>query len=95
MSVQDLHDILAQWDANPRSAGVKLRLDLSLLVIQRLNKNGWTHKQLAEKAGVTPWLISRIVLADANCTFETAGRILFALGVKPKLRATPKAKGAT
>jgi len=44
-----------------------------------------TQKQLAEMADLKESFITRIVHADSNCTFDVAGRILQALGVKAKL----------
>lgn len=44
-----------------------------------------TQKQLAEMADMKESFITRIVHADSNCTFDVAGRILQALGVKAKL----------
>lgn len=85
MSAQDLHDILANWDADPRSVGLQLRLDLADIIMRHLGLKGWTQKQLAEKAAVPQCHVSRLIHADVNCTFQTAGKVLFALGVKPKL----------
>ena len=50
-----------------------------------LKNRGWTQKRLAEEVGKKEAQISRLVNADANCTFETASRILFALGIRARI----------
>ena len=72
-------------EKDPKSRGLDLRLDLADMIIEQLNGRGWTQGELAMRTGMKEPQISRILTASANCTFDTAGRILFALGVKAKL----------
>lgn len=73
---------LSKFHDDPQSVGFQFRLDLSTLLCELLDENDWTQKQLAEAAGMKEAVVSRIVNADSNCKFETAGRLLFALGVR-------------
>ena len=83
---KDLLRILAQYEETPQSMGIELRLDLADLVIRHLDQKGWTQKMLAEQTGVKASFISRIIHADSNCTFEVAGKIMHALGVRIQLQ---------
>lgn len=62
-----------------------LKLDLCSLVAQALSKKGWSQKKLAEKAGMKESYISDVLNNKRNWTAESASKILFALGVKPRL----------
>ena len=84
-STQDILRALAEYKQKPESYGMKLRLNLAELVIQRLKSNGWSQRDLAQEAGLKEAYISRILHSDANCTFESAGKILFALEIKAAL----------
>jgi transcriptional regulator with XRE-family HTH domain len=77
---------LDEFEATPESRGYDLRLSLSTLVAKRLKAKGWTQKQLADATGMKESFITRIVHADSNCTFDVAGRILFALGVAAEFK---------
>jgi transcriptional regulator with XRE-family HTH domain len=89
-STQDILRVLDEYKRKPESYGLKLRLNLAELVIQQLNSNGWSQRDLAQKTGLKEAYISRILHSDANCTFESAGKILFALGIKVALLPEPE-----
>ena len=72
-------------EKDPKSRGLDLRLDLADIIIEQLSDRGWTQGELARRAKMRESQISLILTASRNCTFDTAGRILFALGVKGKL----------
>ena len=84
-STQDILRVLNEYKRKPESYGLKLRLNLAELVIQQLNSNGWSQRDLAQETGLKEAYISRILHSDANCTFESAGKILFALEIKVAL----------
>ena len=88
-TARDILRILDEYERKPESYGVKLRLNLAELVIQQLNVTGWSMRQLAETSGVSEAYISRILHSDANCSFDTVGKILFALGVRARLQIEP------
>lgn len=84
-TTRELLDNLSHFERQPESAGFDLRWDLAEMILRELARKGWTQKQLADAAGMKESFITRIVHGASNCTFEVAGRILFALQVKAKL----------
>ncbi len=81
-------DLLAILDASkrkPQSAGYRLRLQLADLLLRQLRAKGWTQKQLAKAARMKESFITRVIHAESNCTFDVAGRLLFAAGVSAAL----------
>lgn len=84
-SSSDFLDLLAKLESTPESVGVGLRLDLSQVIHRYLSERGLSQKEFAAKCGMKPPLLARIMYSNANCTFDTAGRILFAMGVRGKL----------
>ncbi len=83
--VRDILKALDEYHQTPESHGMKLRLNLAQIILRHIKENNWTQKELATKTSFKDSFISRLLHSDANCTFETAGRILFALGVEAKL----------
>ena len=86
--IRDLLSDIAEFEAAPESAGHELRLDLAEIVLRHLDGRQWTQRKLADAAGMKSPFITRITHAAQNCTFDVAGRLLFALGVKAKLVET-------
>jgi transcriptional regulator with XRE-family HTH domain len=89
MSVQDLRDMLDEFDRTPAASGYELRLGLATIVLGRLDALGWTQKRLADATGMKESFVSRVIHGDQNCTFDVAGRLLFALGVRARLAEVP------
>jgi plasmid maintenance system antidote protein VapI len=87
-TTQDLRNILNDARNSGEGRGFELRMDLAEIIIQNLDHKGWTQKQLADAAGMKEPMITRLVHSAANCTFDVAGRVLFALGVSAKLVGT-------
>lgn len=74
---------LSGFKEDPQSVGFHWRLNLSTLLCELLeDKKDWTQKRLAKEAEMSEQVVSRILNADSNCKFETAGRLLFALGIR-------------
>jgi len=73
---------LEAFHESPESVGFQWRLDLTTLLCELLEEHGWTQRKLADEAGVSEAFVSRIINADSNCEFGTAGRLLFALGIR-------------
>jgi len=73
---------LQKFKETPESVGHELRLHLSSLLCRHLSIKGWTQKRLADEAGMQESFVSRVMNADSNCTFDVAGRLLFALGLR-------------
>jgi hypothetical protein len=84
-TTKDLLKILEEYEKTPDSRGYDLRLDLADIVLRHLRDKGWTQKALADAAGMKAPFLTRIIHAAQNCTFDVAGRLLFALGVRAKL----------
>ena len=62
-----------------------LKLDLADLVLQGLDRNGISQRELAKRARVSESKISKIVHSDWNWTAKTAAKLLRALGIKATL----------
>lgn len=62
-----------------------LREDVSRILCKALNRLDWTQKKLADKAGYSQQYVSRVLACKVNCSFETIGRLCFAVGVRPTL----------
>src|SRR5438067_799702 len=88
----DLLKILDDFNRHPESRGYDLRLSLAAIIMRRMKTKNWTQKQLAEAAGMKPSFITRILHADSNCTFDVAGRLLFALGIRAELAEVPRVR---
>lgn len=82
---RDLLKELDEFNETAEGRGFDLRLDLADIIFRHLAEKGWTQTKLAEAAGMKSPLLTRIMHSSTNCTFETAGRILLALGIKGKL----------
>lgn len=56
------------------------QMDIAAQIDKYLKEIGWTQKQLAEKAGLRPSQLSKILAGDANPTLRTITNIEEALG---------------
>lgn len=83
--VKSLLHSLEDFKKTHESVGLELRLSFAEFIIDQLDQKGWTQKQLAKKAGMKEPAISRVIHSDANCTFETAGKLIWALGIRAKI----------
>jgi plasmid maintenance system antidote protein VapI len=85
-TVNDLIRRHREYRKTPQSAGMQLRIDLSGIIAKKLHEKRWTQKQLADAAGLKESQVTNLIHSNKNCTFDTAGRVLHALGVKVALR---------
>ena len=83
-------DALQQHLDTPESCGMSLRLYLAEAIIAKLNQCGWTTAELAARSGISESYITSILHSDVNCTLDTAGRLLWALGERDVSRAWMK-----
>ena len=60
--------------------------DITDEIEMALEDRGWSHKDLAERLGVTPGHVSRLLSGQRNMTMKTLARIGYVLGVHPRLR---------
>lgn len=89
-AMRSLQQAFVDLDNSPHGPSFDLRLDLSEIIAKRIAVGEWTEHSLAIATGLTPLQISNLVHCTKNCTFETAGKILFALGIKGKLVEVPR-----
>lgn len=85
VTVKEILEDLKQFEEDPDSRGVQLRLNLAEIVIRSLRAKGWTQRQLADEAGMKESYVSRVLHSAANCTFDSAGKLLFALDVSASI----------
>jgi transcriptional regulator with XRE-family HTH domain len=76
---------MEEFENSPEGYGFDLRLDLADIILDQLAKKKMTQKSLAEKAGMKPSYLARILHGSQNFTSDVAGRIFYALGIKGKL----------
>lgn len=57
-------------------------LDLSISICSRMEELGLTKKELAEKAGMKPSGLSRIISGEQNMTLSTIAKLERALGIR-------------
>lgn len=84
-AIRERQLVLPHGDLSARNASSKLRSGLAYAILVGLRGKGWTCSRLGEAAGLDPALINSLTHNRADCSFETAGRILFALGVSARL----------
>ena len=70
------------FEDSPQGVGLKLRIALSSIVLQKLDELGWTESKLLQETSFSESYISRFLHSNANWTTEDAGRLLFAVGIK-------------
>ena len=80
---------LETFKQTPESVGLELRLSLSETILRHLKAKGWTQAALAKKTGMKEPFISRVLHSNANCTLDTAGKLLFALGIRARFSVAP------
>jgi plasmid maintenance system antidote protein VapI len=76
---------LEAFESTPEARGYDLRLDLADIVLRHLGRRNVSQRQLARAIGVPPSYLTKIIHSAQNCTFEAAGKIFYALGIKGKL----------
>jgi ribosome-binding protein aMBF1 (putative translation factor) len=84
---QSILDAIEQFEQTGESVGLELRLSLSEVILQSLREKGWTQATLARRSGAKESFISRILHSNANCTLDTAGKLLHALEVRARFQA--------
>jgi transcriptional regulator with XRE-family HTH domain len=84
--------MLEEYRETPESYGHLMSLNLADIILYHLRAKGWTQKRLADAVGMAAPQLTKIIHAQGNCTFATAGRIMHALGIdreRIKSQATP------
>ncbi|MDA1191649.1 MAG: helix-turn-helix transcriptional regulator, partial [Candidatus Poribacteria bacterium] len=63
-----------------------LRFNLKQAVAERMREMGWTNEEAAERAGLKPSGLSKMLNNDTNPTLRTVAKIAVGLGLRPELR---------
>ncbi len=84
-NVSEMLQALDRYERTGKGHGLRLRLNLAEIILRQLRVNGWTQRDMARRTGFKEPFISRILHSNANCTFDTAGKLLSALGVDARI----------
>lgn len=82
---KDILQALAEYKQTAEGRALRVRLDLTPIVIRHLERRGWSPEDLARAARIDTHNVDEILYSDYNYTTETMGRILFALDAHVKL----------
>jgi len=93
--IKSILHTLKKYKETPESRGLELRLNLADIILRHLRLKGWNQRDLAAETRMKEPFVSRVLHSSANCTFETAGRLLFALGVDVRLEEVPGVESFT
>ena len=85
-AAEQIRSAIENFEKTEESRVLEIQLSLTRLVIKGLKEKGWTHSLLARELGFSNRIIERLLHGDENWTVETAGKILFALGIKAELK---------
>lgn len=75
-------DFLADAKQRPSYWATTAKLDFARAVWHEMQRQNINQKQLAEKMGISPSMMTRIMKGDHNATIETMTKAAFALGMK-------------
>lgn len=71
----------AKW-REENETWLSFSFDIAILVLDTLKAKRMTQKDLAEKMGVSPQFINKVVKGQENLSLETIGKLGSALGLK-------------
>lgn len=90
--IAELNRRLREFQDSPRGFGHELRMNVAEIVMRNLKQKPWTQRELAEAAGKGESYITRIVHGQQNCSLDTVGALLYALGVRASIVEDAPAK---
>ncbi len=88
-AIDNIHNVLDEFALTADGYAVVLALDLAEIVIQGMRDRDWSETELAEVADIPVGLVSRIVHSNADVKLSVVGKLLHALGVRPRLEPAP------
>jgi len=89
-TISELNRILLDLEDSPEGVGYDLRLNLSEIILRHLKSKGWTQRRLADESKKLESYITRVVHSQQNCSLDTIGEILYALGIRASLMENPQ-----
>ncbi len=85
-NAKHLQSLVRDFDKTEEHCVLKIKLSLTRLVIKGLEEKGGTQSRLASELGYSMPLLHRLLHGDENWTVETAGRLLFAIGIDAEIK---------
>jgi len=92
-AVHDILRALAEYEDTAASVGLELRVSLTETILRHLRRKDWSQRELAARTNLKEPYISRILHSNANCTLDTAGKFLHALGIRARFQEVPQTAG--
>jgi len=78
-----------RFDPGLVEAEENLLVDYQFLLQERMTKNGLSHRELAERAGISNARLSQIMSDEANPTVKTFADLFYALGERVCVSSAP------
>jgi hypothetical protein len=90
-----LRERLERFKASPAGYGAKLRFDFAEIIWRNLERKPGSPRRLAKKARLADSVISNLIHGNKNCTLDTVGKVIHALGTEVTLQETTPVSAAT
>ena len=90
-----LRERLERFKASPAGYGAKLRLDFAEIIWRNLERKPWSQRQLARKVRLADSVISNLIHGNKNCTLDTVGKVIHALGTEATLQESGPLAGSS
>ena len=86
-ALENIRRLAKEAAGSHQSVAMELRIHFANILTTLRKQQGWTQSELARRSGLAESQISELAHADENCTLETVGKVLSALGVRGRLIA--------
>lgn len=87
-TLDQLNTGVEDFEQSPEGFGIKLRLDFAEIIWNGLQRQQWSQRQLARRAGLADSVVSNLIHGNKNCTLDTVGRVIHAFGTSAVLKET-------
>ena len=77
---------LEEFKNSPVGYGARLRLDFAEIIWCGLERNNWSQRRLSREVGLADSVVSNLIHGNKNCTLDTVGKIIHALGTRATLQ---------
>ena len=75
-----------EFKKSPVGFGTKLRLDFAQIIWGNLERKNWSQRRLAKEVRLPDSVISNLIHGNKNCTLDTVGKVIHALGTEATLQ---------